>query len=334
MQRIQLTSLVNTRRFACLTLLSILSYASPALGSPQWSVHQVPDATPVPQYVPQTMPRSKPTGTFGETGTVLTTGPKTMQDSTAAPLPNFFDRSEGRGGSASDADTLVANPLRTRPSQSTIPQSQTTSPRTATPPPLQTPVAIEPATLPPTPTNPRSISDRTSESQVVPTPNLVLPMPIEAAPAIKMEQHGDQMNEKKFSIDYSIYRDTNPYPIDPRKPCSQCTLGPSDCRCKILGNQGRPYQEKELGGCQCNSRHPWKHPEFSVHWPRPFSAKLDERHPEAAAARYSACQPKRIVDVFDSLSTLKISNYKRTDNGYCGPNSDPYGCLSESKISR
>jgi hypothetical protein len=53
--------------------------------------------------------------------------------------------------------------------------------------------------------------------------------------------------------------------------------------------------------------------------------------PEKAAARYAPCQKKRCVDMFDSLATFKLINYHRTDNGYCGCGSDPYGCLGESK---
>ena len=133
-------------------------------------------------------------------------------------------------------------------------------------------------------------------------------------------------------IDRSIYRDYSAYPIDPRKPCSPCNGG-THCgcgRCKKLGNHGKPYQERELGGCKCGKqKFPRRHPQFSVYWPRPFSAKLDERNPQAAAARYNGCQSKRCVDVFDHLIDFKLVDYQRTDNGYCGPEADPYGCLGE-----
>ena len=133
-------------------------------------------------------------------------------------------------------------------------------------------------------------------------------------------------------VDHSIYRDYSAYPIDPRKPCSPCTGGPQcGCGCcKGLGHHGKPYQDRDLGGCECNKqKFPRRHPQFSVYWPRPFSAKLDERNPQAAAARYSGCQSKRCVDMFDHLIDFKLINYQRTDNGYCGPESDPYGCLGE-----
>ena len=137
--------------------------------------------------------------------------------------------------------------------------------------------------------------------------------------------------EPHYGLDYSVYRDKNLLPIDPRKPCNRCVRPQGECSCHLPGVGGRPYMKSEPGGCTCSKKGPPRHPDFSLHWPRPFSAKLDERNPEKAAARYASCQKKRAVDVFDSLSKFKLSNYKRTDNGYCGPLSDPYGCLGESK---
>lgn len=139
-----------------------------------------------------------------------------------------------------------------------------------------------------------------------------------------------------YGLDYSIYRDRNPIPIDPRKPCNPClrpeSLNRGKCGCRLPGKNGVPYVETEPGKCECGKKHPNKKPTFSVHWPRPFSANLDERFPEKAAERYSPCQKKRIVDILDPLSTFKISNFKRKDNGYNGIGSDPFGCLGESKV--
>lgn len=70
---------------------------------------------------------------------------------------------------------------------------------------------------------------------------------------------------------------------------------------------------------------------FSVYWPRPFSAKLDDRFPAKASERYQPCQKDRIVDVFDKLESFKLIDYQRRDNGYVGPDSDPYGCLGENR---
>ena len=157
------------------------------------------------------------------------------------------------------------------------------------------------------------------------------------------------------AVTYDIFRDRNPLPIDPRKPngicttpnragscgcgqgCGQtCGCG-TKCRCghgcEAPGLHGKPYQEREPGGCRCGDKKFAKClPMFSQYWPRPFSAKLDEHFPDQAAARYSPCQKKRIVDVFDKFADFRLIDYQRTDNGYCGEDSDPYGCLGESRI--
>lgn len=139
-----------------------------------------------------------------------------------------------------------------------------------------------------------------------------------------------------FGVDDSIYRDTNMYPIDPRKPCNQGVRPSELARCascggRLAGKNGKPFMDQELGGCTCQKKNPNLHPQFSLHWPRPMSARLDQRFPGQAAQRYSICQPKRWVDKFDHLSTFKLSSYLRTDNGYSGSGADPYGCLGESK---
>ena len=152
------------------------------------------------------------------------------------------------------------------------------------------------------------------------------------------------------AINYDIYRDTNPFPIDPRKP-SICTTsnraGSCGCGhscgfgnkcgcghdCDAPGLHGKPYQEREPGGCRCGDKKCGKCASmFSLYWPRPFSAKLDEHFPQKAAARYCPCQEKRIVDVFDKFADFRLIDYHRTDNGYCGEDSDPYGCLGESRM--
>jgi len=139
-------------------------------------------------------------------------------------------------------------------------------------------------------------------------------------------------------VNYDVYRDRSAWPIDPRKPINPCTQ--AKCQCSICasakpkpGLHGRPYQPQEPGGCDCGKRCPSKHPQFSAYWPRPFSAKLDERNPERAAARYAGCQKPKPNDVFDRFANFRLIDYQRTDNGYCGRESDPYGCLGESKVS-
>ena len=125
-------------------------------------------------------------------------------------------------------------------------------------------------------------------------------------------------------INDRIYRVADPFPIDPRKPNSPC-LGGEDCRSCRLGNAGRPHQDRAPGGCHCDQRRPCRFPDLSVHWPRPFSAKLDQRFPG------HGCPTPRAIDLIDGLSSFKLLNYQRSDNGYCGPGADPFGCLGESQ---
>ena len=145
-------------------------------------------------------------------------------------------------------------------------------------------------------------------------------------------------------VRYDIYRDCTPLPIDPRKPVNMCNnpsrgCGCGGCRergcrlCDAPGVGGKPYQEAEPGGCDCTKKKLGKNkPMFSQYWPRPFSAKLDERFPERANERYACTGKKRCVDVFDRFIDFKLVDYQRTDNGYCGEDSDPYGCLGESRM--
>jgi hypothetical protein len=71
---------------------------------------------------------------------------------------------------------------------------------------------------------------------------------------------------------------------------------------------------------------------FSVYWPRPFSAKLEESCAGRSCSGCRSCQKGSIVDVFDRFTDFKLVNYQRKDNGYCGEDSDPYGCLGENRM--
>lgn len=249
---------------------------------------------PVENPVPQYVsPRNLPTG---------------ERPNIDAPVPNFFERSP--------QDVLVPNPLQSPPAD----------PKKIPP---KTDEIGQPKLPQIDPLSTRSQQDERHQQNV--QSQQTTGRALNETQALAPGSSGHQ-SAKHFTVDYSIFRDRSPYPVDPRKPYRPCLTG--KCRSIGLGHGGRPYQEREPGGCQCDSRHPWKHPNFSVHWPRPFSAVLDEHHPEQAAARYTACPKKRCVDIFDGLSSFKLSGYQRTDNGYCGPGSDPYGCPGESQLTR
>ena len=141
-------------------------------------------------------------------------------------------------------------------------------------------------------------------------------------------------------LDYEIYRDRNPLPIDPRKPCQPC-LKRQGCSCskccqlhETYGFQGRPYREREPGGCLCGKNHERKkkRPFFSVYWPSVCNAICEEHHPNLALRKQDPCR-FRLSSLFDNLGGFELLPcYERPDNGYSGPWRDRYGCLGESKF--
>lgn len=159
-----------------------------------------------------------------------------------------------------------------------------------------------------------------------------IPEPALASPPIQIDQShaiGSARSAPAPRVDYSLYRDRRPYPIDPRKPCNECVRphAVQSRGCELPGLKGRPYIDKEPGGCLCNKKRAPKHASSSVYWPRPFSTKLAGHSDETV----TTCPKKRIVDIFDPLATFKLIPYQRRDNGYCGRGADPFGCLGESR---
>lgn len=301
------------KTFQAALALVVVLMCSQTVVAQQWSVRELPVENSVPQYRPRNGQAVAPSNQSalpldffsGETKSVI---PRNVVPGggrqSAQPA---IVQSNGL-----NQELLIANPLQDQASRTPakMVESKVAQPKT------------DKSTAPAKPAAPKK--------------------PAVAKKAAKKKDDKKVADKKKKPkpqpvLDNTIYRDQSLYPIDPRKPNWSCGGGNcnqnTECKsCFTLGNKGRPYHERELGGCECESRKPKKHPEFSVHWPRPFSAKLDERNPDAANARYSACQEKRLVDVFDGLATFKLIDYKRTDNGYSGPNSDCYGCLGESKL--
>ena len=135
-------------------------------------------------------------------------------------------------------------------------------------------------------------------------------------------------------VDYAIYRDLSPWPVDPRKPNNPCTQN-GQCQChqcqsNRTGLHGRPYQPQEPGGYRCGKNCPSKRPEFSVYWPKPLSVKREQHGSQCQCQKCNG--GRKVNDLFDGLANFRLINYQRTDNGYCGPGADPYGCLGESKV--
>jgi hypothetical protein len=137
---------------------------------------------------------------------------------------------------------------------------------------------------------------------------------------------------------WDVYRDHSRYPIDPRKPCSVCKreVGKCGCGCQCahrgIGNEGMPWQDTEPGGRSCGKKNCGdKRPEFSVYWPKPLSAKRENREGCCNGCGHARCQCRKVNDLFDHLVNFSLIDYQRKDNAYCGPGADPYGCLGESR---
>jgi hypothetical protein len=138
-------------------------------------------------------------------------------------------------------------------------------------------------------------------------------------------------------IKYDIYRDRQPYPVDPRKPCHVCIQRQGNSKfaalhSRIPGYQGRPYQMKEPGGCECGKKkQKFKHLNLNAYWPTFAAGVGEEFFPCKSDAKARNYDRFRLVDIFDGLGGFEISGYQRRDNGYCGKERDRYGCLGESK---
>ena len=73
-----------------------------------------------------------------------------------------------------------------------------------------------------------------------------------------------------YGIDYTEFRNRNVFPVSPGKPCNPCTHPAATrprTRLDLPGLHGRPYQDKEPGGCLCGKKCCPKCNQFSVYWP-------------------------------------------------------------------
>ena len=157
------------------------------------------------------------------------------------------------------------------------------------------------------------------------------------APALPLKEAKKEIS-KYGVIRYDIYRDRNPYPVDPRKPCHICIQRESiHPRLKqhydrIYGFQGRPYREREPGGCLCGKKkQKFKHLNANVYWPTFLAGVKEEFAPVKASIVAANFGRFRLVDIYDHWGGFEVSGYQRKDNGYCGPGRDRYGCLGESR---
>lgn len=279
---------------------------------------------------------------------------RTVIPQATRPLPKIDAAEPGRIEADGSSVELAPNPLR-KLSDGQEPAAVRPQPAKRVPSVKKMPAATaKPRATPPSyrsPFNPKPLSNRPLQKPRLQSGVNSLDSDLIKRPAVGHSENAAPpkaptppatrvASKSRPELNYDIYRDASTYPLDPRKPNNPCTknfsgesCGCGSCLAKRTGFRGRPHQPREPGGYSCGKRCSNKHPKFSVYWPRPFSAKLDERHPERAAARYSGCPQKKLCDVFDKLANFRLIDYHRTDNGYFGPGCDPYGCLGESKVA-
>lgn len=319
----------NIVPMAVLVLVQASSFAGQ-----QWPADQLPVENSLPQYRP--LPRQQNETLFSIPSVTEPTSPAQPM---APPLKNTLEQQPPQ-------DILVANPLAgkflestNRPPPSNIPpqlEPKLPGPGVTSRLPQKTPTPS--FTYPqPQPTQQRptfSSQDSVQRNRFSQTPQKQSGPGLSSVGLNSKSKPPKKAKKKPFVIDDAIYRDRSYYPLDSRKPCQPCLTANRYHPERLLGNRGEPYREKVYGGCECDTCRPCARPNVSIHWPRTFSFLLDERFPTKAAQRYAPTEQYRIVDVFNPLSKLKLSSYKRTDNGYRGIGSDPYGCLGETRAAQ
>ena len=258
--------------------------------------------------------------------------PKAIDTSEANALPPLQispeqDTPIAAGSGSSDSVLLAPNPLSDLHQQSSNPPAADAATKARS---LRMPSEGTP--FKPTPgRRSLSLSENPSKLKAKKTP------PKSAKKKVtKKGKKKKTLAPRQAEVNYAIYRDMSPYPIDPRKPSNPCTGG-NHCQCSLCqstkpGLHGRPFQPQEPGGYQCGKNCPSKRPEFSVYWPRPLSVRQQGHRSGCQCQQCGGGNKKKVNDLFDGLANFRLINYQRTDNGYCGPEADPYGCLGESKL--
>ena len=281
----------------------------------QSNEHQTPKPDQTTSPIPGTTPRPP------QTGSELSPNPlrRLLGNEEAEPTPSASEAATQQG---EPREAVPAEPVRKE--EPRIPQTEQKSAVESQPAEsvFDSPFDPKPLVSQPTPQPMVNRAPRASETK-----------PKQKTAAATHATHA----RGKHPLNFEVYRDLSVYPLDPRKPNNPCTKGP-DCGCGCHGGieygfKGRPFKPREPGGYRCGKKCPNKHPQYSIYWPRPLSSKLDECFPNKAAARYSGCQKKKLIDCFDKLANFRLIDYNRTDNGYCGVGADPYGCLGESKVA-
>ncbi len=116
-----------------------------------------------------------------------------------------------------------------------------------------------------------------------------------------------------------------------RNPCTHPAQVTPRTRFEIPGLFGRPYRDQLPGGCVCGQPSGiTRSPDASVYWSAPMSSLAQQRNP-AFHCWWETTGRQQAFAPIDSLGQFSGVAFRRTDNGYCGPSADPYGCVSASR---
>lgn len=114
-------------------------------------------------------------------------------------------------------------------------------------------------------------------------------------------------------------------------PCTHPIAVAPRSQFEIPGLFGRPYREQLPGGCVCgNASGVTRCPDASIYWSAPASAVNQQRNP-GLDCWWESTGRQQFFAPIDRLGQFSGAPFRRTDNGYCGPSADPYGCLSASR---
>lgn len=111
--------------------------------------------------------------------------------------------------------------------------------------------------------------------------------------------------------------------------CPSCTQQLPTC--DKNGWMGQPWSDTPPGGCECGNHRKLTNYNFSSHWPAPFSVVMDYAKGGNHRHRMSDTRNTRLRDKLDALANFRLLAPVRRDNGYCGPDCDPFGHVGQSR---
>lgn len=102
-------------------------------------------------------------------------------------------------------------------------------------------------------------------------------------------------------------------------------------KANICGWKGRPYRDEVEDGCRCGKKSCLTYYNAYCHWPSPFSVLIDHGRSGCKWGNGTDTTRPRLRDKLDVFANVRLLPPVRHDNGYCGPQCDPYGIVGKSR---